>query len=386
MKKLLAIILLSASSICSAAFIPNNGPMTKLDVDGSTRTVGYQGAISSVPVSVQGTASVQVLTSTLQVQIGNTVPVTGTFFQATQPISGAVSGSGPYSVTAGTGMFTMGFVGATGSTVSASYQGATISSFPVSIQGLPTVQVIASTLQVQGIAQVVTSTLQVQGITQVVTSTLQVQGIAEVVTSTLQVQGIAQVVTSTLQVQGIAQVVTSTIQVNINGLPGITKGTQGATGITTQDLKDAGRTAIMFYVTSSTVGATGVESALTFTKSAGTGSTSSAYTFVITSGKRFRITYISIATQANASATTHSTVFNLRLNTAANCNAGSTPVLGSWRSASAAVAGQWDRMVIPIGEGYEIAGNGTIQLCASVNSTFVTNAPTADMTIIGYEY
>lgn len=360
MKKLLVLILLSASSASSAAFIPSNGPLTKLDVDGSTRTVGYQGAISSVPVSVQGTASVQVLTSTLQVQVGNTVPVTGTFFQATQPISGAVSGSGPYSVTAGTGMFTMGFVGATGSTVSASYQGATISSFPVSIQGLPTVQVISSTLQVQGITQVVTSTLQVQGT--------------------------MQVVTSTLQVQGIAQIVTSTIQVNINGLPGITKGTQGTTGITTQDLKDAGRTAIVFYVTSSTVGATGVESALTFTKSAGTGSTSSAYTFVITNGKRFRITGISIATQANASATTHSTVFNLRLNTAANCNAGSTPVLGSWRSASAAVAGQWDRFVVPIGEGYEIAGNGTIQFCASVNSTFVTNAPTADMTIIGYEY
>lgn len=49
------------------------GPVQILTVTGSTATVGYQGTISSVPVSIQGTASVQVLTSTLQVQQSGTL-------------------------------------------------------------------------------------------------------------------------------------------------------------------------------------------------------------------------------------------------------------------------------------------------------------------------
>lgn len=359
MRKLIWLFPLLLASTASASYIPNLGPLQLLKVDGSTGTVGYQGNVSSIPVSVIGTANSQVVTSTLQVQVGNTVPVTGTFFQTTQPISGAVSGSGPYSVTAGTGSFTMGFVGATGSTVSASYQGA-ISSVPVSIQGTANVQVV--------------------------TSTLQVTGSMEVLTSTLQVTGSVEVLTSTLQVTGSMSVTASTVQVNVAGLPAITKGTQGATGITTQDLKDAGRVHVTYYVTASTVGATTAESALVFTKASATSATSSAYTFAITNGKTYRITNISIATLGNATPTAQSTIFNLRVNTAANCSAASTPVIWSSRSATPATASTWDRLIFDIPDGLQIAGTSTLQICASVNSTFTTNAPTADMIISGYEY
>lgn len=169
--------------------------------------------------------------------------------------------------------------------------------------------------------------------------------------------------------------------------PTLTKGTQGSTGFSDQELKDAGRTAVTYYVTASTVGATTVESALTFTKSAGTAANTSGLFFVITNGKTFRINSITVATLGNAVATAETTTISLRVATAGNCNTATTPVLFKFRSATPATASAWDRLpTFEIPDGYEIAGNGTINFCASVNSTFVTNAPTVDMLIEGYEY
>jgi hypothetical protein len=37
-------------------------------------------------------------------------------------------------------------------------------------------------------------------------------------------------------------------------------------------------------------------------------------------------------------------------------------------------------------EGLEITGDGTLQIGATVNSVYVTNAPTVDLLIAGYEY
>jgi hypothetical protein len=64
----------------------------------------------------------------------------------------------------------------------------------------------------------------------------------------------------------------------------------------------------------------------------------------------------------------------------------STPILFAAQSATAAVASAWDRVIIPIPDGYEIAGNGTISFCMTGNSTFVTNAPTWAVNLIGFEY
>lgn len=184
----------------------------------------------------------------------------------------------------------------------------------------------------------------------------------------------------------VTQPVNGTVTANLGTLPALTKGTQGATGFSIQELKDAGRTNVVYYVRASTVGATTVESALTFTKSIGTAATSSGYTVAITNGKTLRITHIGIATQGNAVATAQSTIFNLRVNTAGACTAASTPIVFSQRCATTAVAGAWDRLPVPIGDGYEITGTATLQFCASVNSTYTANAPTADMVIMGYEY
>lgn len=146
------------------------------------------------------------------------------------------------------------------------------------------------------------------------------------------------------------------------------------------------RTSVMFYVVASTVGATGAESNLTLTKSAGTAATSALAKHVLTLGKRLRIQSISIGTRGNATATIQTTTFNLRLATNGICITSSTPILFSDRTATAAVASDWDRHPIDVPDGYELVGDGTAAICMSVNSTYVTNAPTADVLLIGYEY
>lgn len=164
------------------------------------------------------------------------------------------------------------------------------------------------------------------------------------------------------------------------------KGSQTSRAVGTQDLKDAGRTAIIFSAVAAAAGLTTVETAISLTKSAGTAATSSANSFVITSGKTFRITAISVATRANAVATAQATTFNLRLNTAGAVTTSSTPILLSLRSATAATASAWDRVQLAVPDGFEIAGNGTIQIGITAAAAFVANAPTWDVTIIGYEY
>lgn len=166
----------------------------------------------------------------------------------------------------------------------------------------------------------------------------------------------------------------------------LTKGTQGATGVTTQDLKDSGRTHIIFSATAVAAGATTTETAITLVKSSGTSATSSAASFVITSGKRFRITAISFATRGNATATIQTTTFNFRINTGGSVTTSSTPILLSARSATPATASAWDRVMLTIPDGFEILGDGTLQFGITAAATYVTNAPTWDVNIIGYEY
>lgn len=167
----------------------------------------------------------------------------------------------------------------------------------------------------------------------------------------------------------------------------ITKGTQAATGVTTQDLHDAGRTAISFYANNFASGATTVEKIITWDQSKGTGAiTAATASYTITNGKTLRITELSVGTRGHLTATAQTTTFALRLNTAGACVVTSTPILFAAQSATPATALAWDRVILPIPDGYEIAGNGTIALCMTGNATFATNAPTWAVNLVGYEY
>lgn len=197
---------------------------------------------------------------------------------------------------------------------------------------------------------------------------------------------IGHVIVDTTSTTAVTQATAANLNATVVG-PTLTKGTQGAAGFSTQDLKDAGRTTISFYANTFAAGATTVEKIITWDQSKGTGAiTAATASYTITSGKTLRITGLSVATRGHATATIQTTTFKLRLNTAGACVVTSTPILFAAESATPATASAWDRYVIPIPDGYEIAGNGTIALCITAASTFVTNAPTWNVNLIGYEY
>lgn len=164
------------------------------------------------------------------------------------------------------------------------------------------------------------------------------------------------------------------------------KSSQTSRAIGTQDLKDAGRTHVTYYATGAASGTTTTETAISITKSSGTSGTSAANSQTPASGKKYRITAITVASRGNVTATAQVTTFNLRINTGGAVITSSTPVIISIRSATPATALAWDRVFIEIPEGLEIAGDGTLQIGITANAVFVTNAPTWDVLITGYEY
>jgi len=151
---------------------------------------------------------------------------------------------------------------------------------------------------------------------------------------------------------------------------------------------DTARTFIQMWANGAASGTTGTETAITLTKSAAPGSaTTSASSFVVTSGKRFRITSITFATRGNNTATAQVTTFNLRVNTAGAVTTSSN-IAFSARSATPATANAWDRTTVFtfVDAGIEIVGDGTLQFGVTAAATFTTNAPTWDVQITGYEY
>lgn len=165
-----------------------------------------------------------------------------------------------------------------------------------------------------------------------------------------------------------------------------TKAVQTTRALSVQKLHDADRTHLNFYALGVAAGTTGTETAITLTKSSNTSATSSASSFVITNGKRFRITHLSFATRGNATATAQTTTFNFRVSTTGAVGTTTTPIVFAARSATPATALAWDRYIVSIPDGYEILGNGTIQFGITAAATYTTNAPTWDVNIMGFEY
>ncbi len=135
---------------------------------------------------------------------------------------------------------------------------------------------------------------------------------------------------------------------------------------------------------------TATDTLLSLTKQVGTAAASAAATSIaITNGKRLKITHLSFASRGHATTTLQATTFNLRVNTAGAVAVGS-PLILSARSATPLVAGAWDRYVVDLGaDGIEIPGNASgtqATIGVSAISAFAANAPTIDVTILGYEY
>lgn len=167
--------------------------------------------------------------------------------------------------------------------------------------------------------------------------------------------------------------------------PAITKGTQSATGFTTQDLKDAGRSITILNADGVTPANT--DTVLTFDKNIAGTVTTGQTAYTITSGKILRIQNVTWSF-TDSSATAVRVRAYLRYNTGGGCVAGSgkvfscevaSPGLGT----SAANEGN-AVCAMPIPDGLEITGDGTKSICLSAIASSAAGTLTA--TVVGYEY
>lgn len=148
--------------------------------------------------------------------------------------------------------------------------------------------------------------------------------------------------------------------------PTLTKGTQGATGFSTQDLKDAGRNQTNYF-TISQVASTATETLQSLTGYKGGVAVGATTTpAVVTAGKTYRIqsitiTYVGIVTTVGA------IQINLRANLSGVVAVGS-PLVCSWlvgeQLTGTAVAGDATTVTIPFPDGIEFAAGTGIGITA----------------------
>lgn len=359
----------------SSSVSVTNFPATQ-PVSGSvsvSNSVAVTGAFYQTTQPVSGTLAVS--------NFPSSQAVTGTFWQATQPISGSVSVSN-FPATQPVSIVSMPSTPVTGPVTDAQ-----IRATPLPVSGTVTASGPLTDTQLRAVAVPVSGTF--WQATQPVSGTVT----ANAGSGTMAVSGTfwqaTQPVSGTFWQA--TQPVSGTVAATQSGTftstaTAITKGTQGSNGYTTQDLKDSGRVHIRLRAVAVAAGATGVETLFTLTRSADNGATTTGTSFVVTNGKRFRMTSITFATRGHATATAQTTTFNLRVNTAGACIVTSTPIIYSARSATAAVANDWDRFSVYLTDGDEILGDGTLAFCISAAATYTTNAPTWDVLITGFEY
>jgi hypothetical protein len=167
----------------------------------------------------------------------------------------------------------------------------------------------------------------------------------------------------------------------------LTKAVQGATGVTTQDLKDAGRSARTITLDSFAVAAT-AETLNTMSYSTDNATLTTGTSYTVTAGKRFRLQAIMAALHTIAGNTTAvSVIVRLRVN---NAGAGivTSPVQMVIPIAGVAAANQSvGPDIIPIPDGWEfVAGAGLAITTACPGFVATTAAPKVDIALIGYEY
>lgn len=169
--------------------------------------------------------------------------------------------------------------------------------------------------------------------------------------------------------------------------PTLTKATQGATGFSTQDLKDAGRSSIM--LTGSIASTAVAETLITLTKSAGLAATTTCSSCGITTGKRFRIQAVVLSARNSTGVVTSNITVNLRAAVAGATTAASPLQLHYVVNLPASAA----TTVFPvtlIPDGFEIDANGATNTygVTITHPQWVTGTTVAtfDLSIIGYEY
>lgn len=163
--------------------------------------------------------------------------------------------------------------------------------------------------------------------------------------------------------------------------PALTKGTQGAVGYSTQDLKDAGRTLVSFTATGLTV--VTAEALVSLTPYRDLVAGAAATSHAVTSGKRLRITAVALTVRATSTVAVHGLI---RLRLLAGTVLVASPVHltvgGATSNITPAVIGHALTTHVSIPDGLELSG--TMQL--GVTQLFSAATATIDLQILGFEY
>jgi hypothetical protein len=188
----------------------------------------------------------------------------------------------------------------------------------------------------------------------------------------LSVQGVASMTALKVDGSAVTQPVSGTVTITP---PTLTKGSQGATGISTQDLKDAGR--VMKCFTGTFTAATS-EAMVTLTPVADGVAGSTGTTFAVTTAKRLRIVSMTVTTR-NAGAAVQGVVCNLRMNPSGAAIVSSPLLATVGAGTNVATANVVDSGSAPL----DLEFSGTMQLGVSQVGTATAGNT---VTVCGYEY
>jgi hypothetical protein len=338
---------LNTSSLALDATLTGGTQQTKI-TDGTN--VGSVKAASTAAVATDKALVVAVSPN-------NSVGVTGTFWQATQPVSAA-------SLPLPSGAATSAKQPALGTAGSASADAITVqgvaSMTPLKVDGSAVTQpVSAASLPLPSGAS--TSAKQ---------PALGTAGSASA--DAITVQGVASM--TPLLVSGTFWQLSQPVSQGT-----LTKGTQGATGVSTQNLKDAGRVYCNFAGANPVTG-NATEALITLTPYRDLTAGSTATTFAVTSGKRLRLQQLVVTWRNNTAAAGGVTV---RLRLLAGTVLVTSPVNATLNATtSLATIGSGQTAILDLPDGLELSGTmqlGLTQLAVGAVVGF-------DVNLIGFEY
>ena len=185
---------------------------------------------------------------------------------------------------------------------------------------------------------------------------------------------------ATTQHNRLRSTIANGLAVDVTRQPTLTKGTQGATGVSTQDLKDAGR--VIFSVSTVIAGITAVtaEAMLTMVPQRDGTPAATATTHPVTASKRLRLIGMNVGLISTAAAVLSARI-SLRM--ASGPVLISAPILTTVVIPSgAAVIQAGGSMFIPLPDGIELSGTmqfGVSQVCNAATGTVWCS-------LVGFEY
>ena len=169
--------------------------------------------------------------------------------------------------------------------------------------------------------------------------------------------------------------------------PALTKGTQGTTGVTTQDLKDAGRVAVSFTAEFSPTAVADTMLAMSVSKDGATPAVA-ATSYVVSTGKRLRLTSISHFVENTAGTSIQRGYLRMRFATTGGALV-TSPLQMSIPVAAAGVVKSIATVFEDIPDGLEFLGDGVKAIGFSLQAPdYVLTTATLKVyvTVIGFEY